>query len=401
MPRSRHLFVSFPARSLARCYEGPRPFSFRLRVHGESPLPGDELWCSVTDGSWYYLHSVLVLDDVWRDGTEAGVRWLVQGNLQRSAYATHPWDAAAYASRLWRIAELQDPGRVAVVEGERRTVLARTLARVTPRIFDHDQRVAGVLSACLRPLRWFLLESPLAQTARIQPTTVSDICAILKRTVPLVDLVRYQTEDPYATATDVVAHHLGIRQTAKHGVSLPGNSWAALEEVQSDSDVLESAEDGLPHATLSPASSMLEHQRVVRVLARLLRGVGLRTWQSRHSDLVVLGDSWLIIFEVKSVTEDNVLEQVRAAVGQLLEYRYRYRALRPTCHLAFATGGLSKVEFVKGFLANIGIACVDVFDEQDVQLLLRWLENLSEYRLIRRTGQQGGEQPRCSVLPPD
>jgi hypothetical protein len=104
-----------------------------------------------------------------------------------------------------------------------------------------------------------------------------------------------------------------------------------------------------------------EHQEILRAVAVAAHGRAIRLWNSRLVDLVATGAGGALLFEAKSTTIENAREQVRTAVGQLLEYRYRYRRrLGLPVGLALVTRRLSDETFFRAFLADIGIACFDV-----------------------------------------
>lgn len=59
------------------------------------------------------------------------------------------------------------------------------------------------------------------------------------------------------------------------------------------------------------------------MLAALLRASGHEPYENIFIDLFVESDNKSIIFEVKSNTIKNTLAQVRKAIAQLYEYRYK------------------------------------------------------------------------------
>ena len=68
------------------------------------------------------------------------------------------------------------------------------------------------------------------------------------------------------------------------------------------------------------------HAELLQSLNRHLRSFGLEVYENTYIDaLCELPKGECLIFEAKSITEDNELAQVRSAVAQLYEYRYRER----------------------------------------------------------------------------
>lgn len=64
-----------------------------------------------------------------------------------------------------------------------------------------------------------------------------------------------------------------------------------------------------------------EHEVIVAALAFKLGSMHLSPYLSPLIDLAVIHDRSALFFEVKTVNQKNLLDQVRAAIGQLLEYR--------------------------------------------------------------------------------
>ena len=74
----------------------------------------------------------------------------------------------------------------------------------------------------------------------------------------------------------------------------------------------------------SQRAATIEHQRALDRLREQLAAAGFDVYKTRHSDLLAYRDpaDRVFLFEVKSITEENVWSQVRKAVGQVLEYEY-------------------------------------------------------------------------------
>lgn len=66
-----------------------------------------------------------------------------------------------------------------------------------------------------------------------------------------------------------------------------------------------------------------EHARILSMLAALLRTNGHEPYENIFIDLFIKNSSCKIIFEVKSNNNKNTLSQVRKAISQLYEYRYK------------------------------------------------------------------------------
>jgi len=105
------------------------------------------------------------------------------------------------------------------------------------------------------------------------------------------------------------------------------------------------------------------HQQILQLLARNVRAKGLRPTYNRHVDLRVEGNGSEVLFEVKTADALNFQQQVRRAVGQLLEYRYRYKRYNKRREIKLAAvieaeASVEQYEFARGFLSELGIAMV-------------------------------------------
>jgi hypothetical protein len=79
-----------------------------------------------------------------------------------------------------------------------------------------------------------------------------------------------------------------------------------------------------------------EHERCLRQLQRHLHELGYVTEENRSVDLYCRLKSGPAIFEVKSIHEVNEISQVRSAIGQLYEYRYRESIVDASLWLVFS-----------------------------------------------------------------
>lgn len=75
------------------------------------------------------------------------------------------------------------------------------------------------------------------------------------------------------------------------------------------------------------AEKTRSHQTLVGMLAKYIRQIGLTPLYNLYIDVYADTCSTSFIFEVKTVESGNFLAQIRKAVGQLLEYRFRHRSI--------------------------------------------------------------------------
>ncbi len=111
------------------------------------------------------------------------------------------------------------------------------------------------------------------------------------------------------------------------------------------------------------AEKTKHHQAILKALALQIRAMSMRPTYNRHIDLRVELEDMQVFFEIKTIESGNLLEQVRCAVGQLLEYRFRYRrryddkAIRLVIVIEDNVS-TAQMKFIQDFLADVGITLV-------------------------------------------
>jgi hypothetical protein len=145
------------------------------------------------------------------------------------------------------------------------------------------------------------------------------------------ELIGIDGYSPYEVAAAVLAGYTElpnkIARGKKDGLSRSNNAdeFAQMDE-QRDSALLgvwernSHARSGMDLLELKTK----RHQRMVSLLAAHLRARGFSTTYNRNIDLRAESEGRDFFFEVKTADAENFRKQVRSAVGQLLEYRYRY-----------------------------------------------------------------------------
>jgi hypothetical protein len=93
-----------------------------------------------------------------------------------------------------------------------------------------------------------------------------------------------------------------------------------------------------------------EHARILNMLAALLRFRYADVFENTFIDLFVDADGQPFIFEVKSNNCRNVLSQIRKAIAQL--YEYRYRRSQPQAKLCIVLQEKPPQEWVIDYLLN-------------------------------------------------
>lgn len=79
------------------------------------------------------------------------------------------------------------------------------------------------------------------------------------------------------------------------------------------------------------------HWRLVTAKSAFLDARGWPAYENPHIDLYTQTDRDIVIYEMKSIAQNNLLSQMRKAVAQLYEYRYIFTA--PSARLCIVTNG--------------------------------------------------------------
>lgn len=80
-------------------------------------------------------------------------------------------------------------------------------------------------------------------------------------------------------------------------------------------------------AALLQERARADHQTVLKHLAALVRGQGGRTWYDNYIDLLAEVDGQRMLIEAKSLNNPaDAIHRMRYGMGQLFDYRHRYRA---------------------------------------------------------------------------
>lgn len=66
-----------------------------------------------------------------------------------------------------------------------------------------------------------------------------------------------------------------------------------------------------------------EHERILDVVEEALTITGFTVTETEYSDLIATRDDTHLLAEARYIDEDNERDQIRYAIGQLAEYRYR------------------------------------------------------------------------------
>lgn len=109
-----------------------------------------------------------------------------------------------------------------------------------------------------------------------------------------------------------------------------------------------------------------EHEKTVVSCAKLLESLGAKCFESQESfDLFASHSSESWLFEIKTITKNNINSQLRSALSQLLTYKFRWAC---------------KTEDNPGISANSNLAIVT--DKNPAPLLQSWWLDLLKWQNI-------------------
>ncbi|MBK1666667.1 hypothetical protein CKO28_01235 [Rhodovibrio sodomensis] len=112
---------------------------------------------------------------------------------------------------------------------------------------------------------------------------------------------------------------------------------------------------GHRHLNLAALRAAREnHEHLVAELSRLFRDHGFQPEESVHVDLFVQLKWAPAIFEVKTLTASNETAQMRKAVAQLLEYRFRYGQDKAALWILYASAPQDRMMLVD-FPRSLGL----------------------------------------------
>jgi C-terminal AAA-associated domain len=119
--------------------------------------------------------------------------------------------------------------------------------------------------------------------------------------------------------------------------------------------------------------AVLTHRKLVDAKATFLHAHGLSAKQTRLIDLFSEGQPGLAIYEMKSLSGENFVAQMRRAVSQLYEYRYAYQA--QTARMCIVTNRPP---------ASTELAYVEYL-ESDRRMAYVWTEDFASFACLQES----------------
>lgn len=264
-------------------------------------------------------------------------------------------------SGLWEIVELDD---------HQASLLINSMMEVSPTVLNMEN--ATRLNRRVLSARWPNIDA--------HPIYPKRIWRVFKRYAALNELVRVNGLDPYETSVVAALMDVGAAFSIRGILRAMYDTKKVIRpnsNSRSNTSIMPPAFIPLisklrhyacrrtPRSTTSILlrDMAIEHERIVASLAYKLESMGLTPYVSPLVDVAVINDRSAVFFEVKTVNNENLLDQIRGAIGQLLEYRFAYKNPFERIHLCIVTAAplySSKLSFVKNFVKDCGITWVSL-----------------------------------------
>lgn len=332
------------------------------------PLPtmhDFRIWWAERFSGKVYLKACLDGCRMYARHTRAGERQsLAVGRIETSTYVYRDRPTCSLEGIIDTDGNVE-PWQVIELDQHQASLLAKRNIEVSPIVLSLDDAVRinrRVLCNC-----W-----PHSREGVIYPQR---LWRIFKRNATLSELVRVNGLDPYETSVVAALVDIGVALSMKEILQHLFSTMGRMQPSHYDRDstrieapaftplgslarntALRQSLGSPPEVKAKEISN--EHEVIVAALAFRLDSMHLSPCLSPLVDLAVIHDRSALFFEVKTVNEKNLLDQVRAAIGQLLEYRFIYRAVFDRVHLVLVApplGSSSEVTFANDFLKDCGI----------------------------------------------
>ena len=305
------------------------------QVTYDFPLPtmhDFRIWWAERFSGKVYLKACLDGCRMYARHTRAGERQsLAVGRIETSTYVYRDRPTCSLEGIIdtdgnvghWQVIELDQ---------HQASLLARRNIEVSPIVLSLDDAVRinrRVLCNC-----W-----PHSREGVIHPQR---LWRIFKRNATLSELVRVNGLDPYETSVVAALVDIGVALSMKEILQHLYSTMGRMQPSHYDRDSTRiEAPAFTPLGSLAQNTALRqslgsppeikakeisnEHEVIVAALAFRLDSMHSLPYLSPLVDLAVIHDRSALFFEVKTVNQKNLLDQVRAAIGQLLEYRFIYR----------------------------------------------------------------------------
>ena len=179
------------------------------------------------------------------------------------------------------------------------------------------------------------------------------------------ELISVGEVDSYYVAAAVLAGYSELPTAVDDYVTKHG--FAPFHRLNHEFSELSARQSMLDDGTLSSiqitGDTNTKHQAILGLLTQELEKHEFSPAYNRFVDLQASHRGQDIFFEVKTISEENFFKQLRLAIGQLLEYRFRFKKFSSGNHAKLVVviekpKSLSIIGFAREFLTDIGIEIV-------------------------------------------
>lgn len=219
-------------------------------------------------------------------------------------------------------------------------------------------------------------ERPVIQPA---PISLRDALVYVRSYFARSELFDVEGCDPFFVAAAAIAGFTSLPERPQQSFR-SGGSMPVFREFESSRDIVverKLCHDDSDHARQKLVVATQRHEDIVAALAEVIRNAGFQPTYNNLVDLRVDRGGDELFFEVKTADEGNLLEQTRAAVGQLLEYRCRYRRRMPDKSVRLVAVLEDVGDIWQGGLAREMLEDVGIY-------LIRWDSNEETFASVRQ-----------------
>lgn len=224
-------------------------------------------------------------------------------------------------------------------------------ARILRRLFDRTE--GHITSTTLVPLpleqAWYYVHAHFAREELVQLPgydAYEVAAAVIAGYTEMPEQIHVL---PHSADTLSISRAMQFQELDEEHIGYVEREWTRSMQASNNLEVLE--------------LKTKQHQQILQALAHQIRAKGFCPTYNRYVDLRIEREDDEVFFEIKTANPNNLWEQVRCAVGQLLEYRFRYARQNGEKPIRLAAvveenAPFGQYELVREFLTELSIALV-------------------------------------------
>lgn len=338
----------------------------RLTVPKEtfSPLDIDSLsrgWWAEASGGKVILQARLLVEETHLEGEirSTAEQVILELDTDKSERLIWPWQSSSALDVTKTLTDIGSPRstsfRTSRIPHEIVDRLDEKLLSVAPVASEYAVAATHVK----RLMRATQRERPPSPST---PLSLTDAFLYVRSYFARSELLELDGIDPYFVAAAVVAGFATLPKAPLVSDGLNG-SMPAFRSFESPRVITARRRAFLDEQAIQKLDVATQrHEDILAALASVIRTMGFEPMYNKLVDLRVDRGADEVFFEVKTADRDNFSNQVRCALAQLLEYRYRCSRMRlGTAKLVAvieAVACQSQHQFAYEFLRAVGIGLV-------------------------------------------